>query len=364
MNNNKTKIILGIETSCDDTAIAVVNSERKILSNIVINQNSEHIQHGGIVPEIAARAHLKLLEYALERALKKANKSLNEIDLICATGGPGLIGGLIVGTTFAKTLSLTLNKPYISVNHLEGHALTTRLINNISYPYLLLLVSGGHTQLLGVIAYGEYKRISTTLDDAAGETFDKGAKMLGLKHPGGPEIEKYSLKGDENSYIFPKPMYKSKNPNFSFSGLKTAFSRTISRINNIEKEKSNLAASLQFTISECILDRTKSALNIFKKMISNDKNIQLVVAGGVAANTKIRQELLEFSKQENIEFFAPPINLCTDNGAMIAWAGYEKFINLGSSKLDFKPRPRWPLDPTAHLLNPTMKIVGKKGIKS
>ena len=188
--------------------------------------------------------------------------------------------------------------------------------------------------------------------------------MLGLGHPGGPEIEKYSKKGNETSFIFPKPMYKSKNPNFSFSGLKTSFSRTISKTKDIDKQKYNLAASLQLTISECIVDRTKLALNIFKNMILSNEKIKLVVAGGVASNSKIRQDLEAFSKKENLLFFAPPLNLCSDNGAMIAWAGYEKFLNDGKSELDFKPRPRWPLDPKAHLLNPIMKKVGKKGVKA
>ena len=357
----KKKIILGIETSCDDTSIAVVDSDQNILSNIVVNQNNYHQQFGGIVPEIAARAHLHLIDTTLKKSLQKAGVELSDIDIFCATGGPGLIGGLIVGTTFAKTLSWSLKKPYVAVNHLEGHALTARLITNIEYPYLLLLVSGGHTQLLAVENVGKYQRISTTLDDAAGETFDKAAKMLNLPIPGGPEIEKYSLNGNEKLFVLPRPMLKSKNPNFSFSGLKTAFSKYINK-NNVDDYRNDLAASLQLAISDCIVDRTKLAIKIFQNNVS--KNVTLIVAGGVAANLKIRAELKKLCTKESIDFFAPPLYLCTDNGAMIAWAGFEKFMNYGASDFNFKPRPRWPLDPEAFKLYPTMKRVGKKGIKS
>ena len=360
--NLKKKIILGIETSCDDTAISIVDSKRNILSNVVVNQNNYHKKYGGIVPEIAARAHMNFINKALEESLNKAKKKITDIDLICATGGPGLIGGLIVGTIFAKTLSWTLKKPYIAVNHLEGHALTERLVSNINYPYLLLLVSGGHTQLIAVKGFGKYKRISTTLDDAAGETFDKGAKILELCQPGGPEIEKYGSKGNENAFKLPRPMYKSNNPNFSFSGLKTAFTKVVNKT-NLEDNKHHLAASLQSAISDCIVDRTRLGINIFRNTVSKH-GIKLVVAGGVASNLKIRKELKNLTYKEKIDFFAPPLNLCTDNGAMIAWAGFEKFNNVGESSLDFKPRPRWPLDPEAYKLNPTMKRVGKKGIKA
>ncbi len=359
----KKTIILGIETSCDDTGIAVVDSERNILSNIVINQNNYHKEYGGIVPEIAARAHMNFMNIALKKSLSIANKKLSDIDIFCATGGPGLIGGLIVGTTFAKTLSWSLKKPYIAVNHLEGHALTARLVNNINYPYLLLLVSGGHTQLIIVKKFGNYQRISTTLDDAAGETFDKGAKMLNLLLPGGPEIERYSFHGDEKFFKLPRPMFKSKNPNFSFSGLKTAFSKYINR-ENLRNNKQHLAASLQLAISDCIIDRTKLGINVFRNSISKKSNIKLVVAGGVASNSKIITELKKLCLKEEIDFFFPPLNLCTDNGAIIAWAGFERYVNCGESNLNFKPRPRWPLDPEAFKTHPTMKRVGKKGIKA
>ncbi len=360
--NCKKMIVLGIETSCDDTAISIIDSERNILSNVVVNQDSYHKKFGGIVPEIAARAHMNIINQALEESLNKAKKKINDLDLICATGGPGLIGGLIVGTIFAKTLSWTLKKPYIAVNHLEGHALTARLVYNINYPYLLLLVSGGHTQLIAVKAFGKYKRISTTLDDAAGETFDKGAKILELSQPGGPEIEKYSMKGNEKAFKLPRPMYKSRNPNFSFSGLKTAFSKVVNKT-IIQENKYDLAASLQSAISDCIIDRTKLGINIFREMVSKQK-VKLVVAGGVASNFKIRNDLKKLTCYEKIDFYAPPLDLCTDNGAMIAWAGFEKFNKFGESSLEFKPRPRWPLDPEAFKLNPTMKRVGKKGIKA
>ena len=357
------KYILGIETSCDDTAIAIVDSERKILSNIVINQNNYHKEYGGIVPEIAARAHLTFIKTALEKSLKKSKKSLNDIDLICATAGPGLIGGLIIGTTFAKTLSWSLKKPYVAVNHLEGHALTARLDSNIPYPYLLLLVSGGHTQLIVVKKCGVYERISTTLDDAVGETFDKGAKMLELSFPGGPEIENCGKKGNEQAFKLPRPMIKSSNPNFSFSGLKTAFSKLVSKT-DIKNNKNDLAASFEKAITDCIIDRTRLGIKLFRKMSLKSEKTRLVVAGGVASNSKIRQELKELTTNENVDFYAPPLNLCTDNGAMIAWAGFERFKKYGPSNLNFKPKPRWPLDPEAFKNNPTMKRIGKKGIKA
>ncbi len=360
MKKKKIKFILGIETSCDDTSVSIVDNDRNILSNIVINQNSKHRKYGGIVPEIAARAHTDNIDNALKQSLLKAKISLNEVDLICSTAGPGLIGGLIVGTTFSKTLSCILKKPFVAVNHLEGHALTARLVYGIKYPYLLLLASGGHTQLILVKKYGIYKRISTTLDDAAGETFDKAAKLLKLPPPGGVEIEKLSLIGNNKAFRLPRPLYKSNNPNFSFSGLKTAFSRLVN-MTNIEKNKNDLAATLQSAIVDCIIDRTRLAID----NLENNLNItRLVAAGGVISNIFLRKKLMELAKIKNLKFYAPPINLCTDNGAMIAWSGYEKFKNFGSSSLDFKPRPRWPLDPDSYLNHPTMKKIGKKGIKA
>ena len=361
--NDKKKFILGIETSCDDTAIAIVDSEKNILSNIVFNQNEKNNKFGGIVPEVAARAHMNLISQVLKKSLDKAKKNIKDIDIICATGGPGLIGGLLIGTTFAKTLSWSLKKPYVAVNHLEGHALTARLVYNIDYPFLLLLISGGHTQLIVVKKYGVYKRISTTLDDAAGETFDKAAKMLNLEQPGGAKIEEISNNGDEYAFKLPRPLYKSKNPNFSFSGLKTAFSRLVNKV-EINNNKSDLAASFQSAINDCILDRTILGIKIFKNMILKNENLRLVVAGGVASNKKIRQSLKTLTTEHKIEFYAPPINLCTDNGAMIAWAGYEKFLANGPSRLNFKARPRWPLDPETYKTNPVMKKIGKKGAKA
>ncbi len=364
MKKNNYKNILGIETSCDDTAIGIVTSEKSILSNIVINQNSNLNKYGGIVPEIAARDHLSNIDYAIQAALDKAELELNDIDLITATGGPGLIGGVIIGTVFAKSLAMSLDRPYVAVNHLEGHALTARLTDNIKYPYLLLLVSGGHTQIVAVLEYGKYVRISSTLDDAAGETFDKAAKILEIGFPGGPMVEKMAIDGDPNSFDLPKPMYKSKNPNFSFSGLKTAFNQTVSR-NKLNKTiTKNLCASIQKSISDCLVDRTKFAISKFTKMINNKSNVQLVVAGGVASNLYIRKELKKLSLEGNTIFFAPPLDLCTDNGAMIAWAGYEKYNHEGETNLDFKPRPRWPLDPEAHYINPIQPKIGKSGVKA
>ena len=356
--------ILGIETSCDDTAIGVVTSKKDILSNVVINQNSNLNNYGGVVPEIAARDHLSNLDHAINRALEESKLNLRDINLIAATGGPGLIGGVIVGTVFAKSLAMSLEKPYVAVNHLEGHALTARLTDNIEYPYLLLLVSGGHTQIIAVIEYGKYIRISSTLDDAAGETFDKAAKILGIGFPGGPMIEKMSKDGDPKSFYLPRPMHKSKNPNFSFSGLKTAFNQIAMKNKLNKKIISDLSASIQKSITDCLIDRTRLGITKFKEILGNMSNIQLVVSGGVAANLHIREELKKLCLETDSTFFAPPLNLCTDNGAMIAWAGYEKYNNEGESNLNFKPRPRWPLDPNAHLINPIHQNIGKSGAKA
>lgn len=364
MSSRNYKIIMGIETSCDDTAVAIVNSKKEILSNVVINQNTNLTKYGGIVPEIAARDHLTNIEYAVQEALEQSKSKLENIDLIAATGGPGLIGGVIVGTVFAKSLAMSLDKPYVAVNHLEGHALTARLTNNLKYPYLLLLVSGGHTQIIAILEYGKYSRLSSTLDDAAGETFDKAAKILGIGFPGGPMIEKMALNGSPNSYKLPRPLYKSKNPNFSFSGLKTAFNQIVSKTDLNEEIICNLSASIQKSISDCLVDRTKSAIKLFQTMINEDSKVKIVVAGGVASNKFIRNELQKLCIENDASFFAPPIELCTDNGAMIAWAGYEKYNCEGSTKLEFKPRPRWPLDPTAHYTNPIQKTVGKGGVKA
>ena len=364
MQKTNQKIIMGIETSCDDTAVAIINSNKEILSNVVINQNSNLSKYGGIVPEVAARDHLTNIEYAVKESLIASKLKINDINLISATGGPGLIGGVIVGTVFGKSLAMSLDVPYIAVNHLEGHALTARLTNNIKYPYLLLLVSGGHTQIIAVLKYGKYIRLSTTLDDAAGETFDKAAKILNIGFPGGPQIEKMAEGGDPNSFKLPRPMYKSKNPNFSFSGLKTSFSQTVLRNQLTSTLIQDLSASLQKTISDCLVDRTKIALINFQKIINSNSNIQLVVAGGVASNKYIRHELKKLASATNANFIAPPIHLCTDNGAMIAWAGYEKYNFEGETDLNFQPRPRWPLDPDAHTNNPIFKIVGKKGVKA
>ena len=361
-SHQKVKYVLGIETSCDDTAIGIIDSSKNIKANIVINQNNYHKEFGGIVPEIAARAHLDFIDIALRKALIKAKIKLDEIDLFCSTGGPGLIGGLIVGNTFCKTLAWSLQKPFLAINHLEGHALTARLLYDLNYPFLLLLVSGGHTQLIAVLNYGEYIRISTTLDDSAGETFDKAAKIMGLGQPGGPLIEKLSKEGDENYFKFPRPLYKSKNPNFSFSGLKTAFSKTVNNL-DININKHDLAASLQKIISDCLVDRTKLAIKIYKQLIKSNK-VSLVLAGGVAANKKIRANLKNLSNQEDIKFYVPTLELCTDNGPMIAWAGFERYNHKQDTMFNFKPRPRWPLDPLAYQNKPTMRLVGKKGVKA
>jgi len=342
--------ILGIETSCDDTAIAVVTSKKDILSNVVINQNSNLNNYGGVVPEIAARDHLSNLDHAINRALEESKLNLKDIDLIAATGGPGLIGGVIVGTVFAKSLAMSLEKPYVAVNHLEGHALTARLTDNIEYPYLLLLVSGGHTQIIAVIEYGKYTRISSTLDDAAGETFDKAAKILGIGFPGGPMIEKMSKDGDPTSFYLPRPMHKSKNPNFSFSGLKTAFNQIVMKNELNKKIISDLSASIQKSITDCLIDRTRLGITKFKEILGNMSNIQLVVAGGVASNETIRKGLKEVSLKMNFKPIFPSKEFCGDNAAMIAWAGIQRCKKKLFEKKNETVKSRWPLDVKAPFL--------------
>jgi N6-L-threonylcarbamoyladenine synthase len=345
-------IILGIESSCDETAAAVVcntkNTEARILSNVVLSQVEEHSLYGGVVPEIAARAHLESVDYLISEAMTSANLSFNDLDGIAATGGPGLIGGVIVGVMAAKALASHSKKPFIAVNHLEGHALTARLTSNVEFPYLLLLVSGGHCQLLVVKGIGNYERLGTTLDDALGEAFDKCAKMMGLGYPGGAIVEARSIAGDGSRFNLPRPMLGRKECHFSFSGLKTAVRRQIEKLgsdNLNDQDVADLCASFQLAVGDVLMDRCRNALNQFRNLYPNGNT--LVVAGGVAANQALGDRLLELEKSENICLIVPPAKLCTDNAAMIAWAGLER-LRLGSSdSLDFKPRPRWPLDPDA-----------------
>ena len=350
-------VVLGIETSCDETAASIIDcKERKILSNIVISQIKEHSAFGGVVPEIAARAHTQLLPKVIDMAIKEAidekskskssnnNFQMEQIDLIAATCGPGLIGGVMAGATYAKALSLALNKPFVAVNHLAGHALMPRLIYDIPFPYLLLLVSGGHTQILLAKSINDFQLLGTTLDDAVGEAFDKSAKIMNLPYPGGPEIEKLATFGDKKAFILPQPLVHKKNSmDFSFSGLKTAVKKIVAD-NNINERKfvCDMSASLQDTIGIILSKKIQTAITHVKNTLNIDLS-KLVISGGVAANKSIRTTLQSICKDNNMELFCPPIHLCTDNGAMIAWAGFEKFSESGPSDINFEPKARWPL---------------------
>ena len=338
-------IVLGIETSCDETAAAIVHEDRTILSNLVVSQMEDHRPFGGVVPEIAARSHLNHIDGLVKRALAEAAIAFKDLDGIAATGGPGLIGGVLVGMMTAKAIALVHDRPLIAVNHLEGHALTARLTNGLEYPYLLLLVSGGHCQLLAVSGPGAYRRYGTTLDDAVGEAFDKTAKLIGLPYPGGPAIEQAAKYGQADRYPFPRPMLGRPNCNFSFSGLKTAVARTVQNTRVNQETVANIAASFQMAVGETLEDRTRNALQRFKT--EYPAGTTLVVAGGVAANAHLRAVLAALAAEENFRFVAPPPDLCTDNAAMIAWAGIERLQQNLTDTLDFAPRPRWPLEDLA-----------------
>jgi N6-L-threonylcarbamoyladenine synthase len=332
-------LILGIESSCDETAAALVTSDRAILSHRLAGQEAAHRPFGGVVPEIAARAHVEILVPLIEGALADAGKSLRDVDAIAATAGPGLIGGVIVGLVTAKALAHAANKPLIAVNHLEGHALSPRLADpSLHFPYLLLLVSGGHCQLLMVRGVGQYQRLATTIDDAAGEAFDKTAKLLGLGFPGGPAVEAAARLGDPRSVPLPRPLVGSGEPHFSFAGLKSAALRA--RDAGIHRAE-DIAASFQQAVVDCLIDRTRIALS------RADGATALVVAGGVAANGAIRDALAQLATAHGLPFIAPPLWLCTDNAAMIGWAGAERFAAGLIDGLDAEARPRWPLDPHA-----------------
>ncbi len=339
--------VLGIETSCDETAVAVVEAPAgdaplgTLLSNVVYSQMSEHRSFGGVVPEIAARAHLERLDGLVADALKEAGLGLADLDGIAATGGPGLIGGVMVGVMTAKALAFAHEKPFLAVNHLEGHALSVRLTEPVTFPYLLLLVSGGHCQLLTVRGPGDFVRLGTTIDDAVGECFDKTAKLLGLGFPGGPAVERTARSGDAQRFALPRPMWKKPGCDFSFSGLKTAVRQAVEKLPPSDSQAiADLCASFQRTVSDVLADRCGNALALAPSPT-------LVVAGGVAANLYLRGRLEEVAARHGASLVAPPVKLCTDNGAMIAWAGLER-LRLGKTDgLDFRPRPRWPLDPTA-----------------
>ena len=340
-------IVLGIETSCDETAAAVVAADPpRICASLVQSQLAEHRPYGGVVPEIAARAHLDHLDHLVTGALDEAGIGLDAVDGVAAATGPGLIGGLIVGSTLAKGIAWAAGKPFLAVNHLEGHALTARLTDGVAFPYLLLLVSGGHCQLLACAGVGCYTRLGTTLDDAAGEAFDKTAKLIGLGYPGGPAIERAAGDGDPRRFSLPRPMLGRPGCDFSFSGLKTAVRHIAAAHSALApRDVADLAAGFQAAVSDVLVDRTRNAIAMFRARHADAT--ALVVAGGVAANRTLRARLADLAAVHGMTMTAPPLALCTDNAAMIAWAGIER-LRLGlTDGLDFAPRPRWPLDPRA-----------------
>jgi N6-L-threonylcarbamoyladenine synthase len=349
---SKTPIILGIESSCDETAASIITENKQgmptILSSIVSSQVDVHKEFGGIVPELAARSHIEKIDLITKKAIYESGVSLEQVDAIAATAGPGLIVCLSVGLSFGKAIASSLKKPFIAVNHLEGHALSPKLNSKLNYPYLLLLISGGHSQFLSVQGLGKYKRLGTTIDDAVGEAFDKTAKMLGIEFPGGPQIEIYAKKGDPNKYELPKPIFHKGGCNLSFSGLKTAVLR-ISKQIKTDQEKYDLAASFQKTIEEILYKKSKVAFKEFKDL-NNNKDNTFVIAGGVAANKKIREILIKLCEEENFNAIFPPINLCGDNAAMIAMVGLEKFKIKQFNDLDYPAKPRWALDEEAKFL--------------
>jgi N6-L-threonylcarbamoyladenine synthase len=341
--------VMGIETSCDETAVAIVEAPAgpepvgRILANVIYSQLTEHRRFGGVVPEIAARAHLERLDGLVTDALSEARLGFADLDGIAATGGPGLIGGVMVGVMTAKAIAFAHDKPFLAVNHLEGHALSVRLTEDVSFPYLLLLVSGGHCQLLTVDGPGRFTRLGTTIDDAVGECFDKTAKLLGLGFPGGPAVERAALAGDAMRFSLPRPMWRKPGCDFSFSGLKTAVRLAVEKLPANDRQAiADLCASFQRTVGDVLADRCANALALAPAPT-------LVVAGGVAANAYLRGRLESLAASHGIRLVAPPMKLCTDNGAMIAWAGLER-LRLGETdSLDFRPRPRWPLDPSVSM---------------
>ena len=349
---SKKPIILGIETSCDETAASIITENDQgvpiILSNIVSSQVAVHREFGGVVPELAARSHIEKIDLITKKAIEESDISLEEVDAVAATAGPGLIVCLSVGLSFGKAVASSLGKPFIAVNHLEGHALSPKLNSVLNYPYLLLLISGGHTQFLNVQGLGKYKRLGTTIDDAIGEAFDKTAKMLDIEFPGGPQIEEYAKKGDPNKYELPKPIFHKGGCNLSFAGLKTAVLRIVKQIKT-DQEKYDLAASFQKTIEEIIYKKSKVAFKEFKN-INKDRANTFVVAGGVAANKKIREVLTTLCNEEHFKAIFPPLNLCGDNAAMIAMVGLEKYKLRQFNELDHPAKPRWPLDEHAPFL--------------
>ncbi len=344
-------IVLGIETSCDETAAAVVSAAGEIRADLVLSQIDEHRPYGGVVPEIAARSHLDHIDRLVAEAMQQASLGFDDLDGVAATAGPGLIGGVFVGVMTAKAIALAWDKPFLAVNHLEGHALTARLSDKLDFPYLLLLVSGGHCQLLAVEGVGRYRRLGGTIDDAVGEAFDKTAKLLGLGYPGGPEVEKAAATGDPTAFELPRPMLGRPGLDFSFSGLKTAVRQAAEKAGVLangnkragdRQTAADLAAAFQAAVGDILAERCAKAIDVFRADYGSAG--PLVVAGGVAANRALRARLEEVARAAGSRLVAPPARLCTDNAAMIAWAGVER-LRLGlTDPLDFAARPRWPLE--------------------
>ncbi len=338
---NLNKVVLAIETSCDETAVAIVKSNRQILAHEILSQQ-EHKAYGGVFPEVASRAHMDNLERLTEQAMKKSFLEFCDLDAIAVTAGPGLIGGLIVGLMMAKAIASVANKPFIAVNHLEAHALVVRLLHTVEFPFLLLIISGGHCQFLVAQDVGKYIQLGTTLDDSLGETFDKVAKMLGLEYPGGPIIEKKAIKGDSKKFNFPRALIRRPGCDFSFSGIKTSVRNLIQKITINEDSTCDICASFQECVSDILIDRIDNACNMLKSLRIQVNNF--VVTGGVAANNFLRGKLEKCALQNNLNIFFPPNNLCTDNAIMVGWAGIERLQKNLTNSLDFPPKARWPLE--------------------
>ena len=349
---SKKPLILGIESSCDETAAALITENKQgipiVLSNVISSQVDVHKEFGGVVPELAARSHLEKIDLIVQKAINDSGRKMEEIDAVASTAGPGLIVCLSIGLSFGKAFAYSLNVPFIAINHLEGHALSPKLNSKLNYPYLFLLISGGHSEFLNVQDLGKYKRLGTTIDDALGEAYDKTAKLLGIEFPGGPQIEILAKKGDPNKYDLPKPIFNKGGCNLSFAGLKTAILRIAKKIET-DQEKYDLAASFQKTIEEILYKKTKLAFKEFEKQ-NNLKEKIFVVAGGVAANKRIRSMLIKLCVEHNYKSIFPPIELCGDNAAMIGMVGLEKFKLKEFSDLGHPAKPRWPLDEHAVFL--------------
>jgi N6-L-threonylcarbamoyladenine synthase len=357
-------LILGIETSCDETAAAVIardgEGRGEILSNVVLSQLKDHAPYGGVVPEIAARAHVTHLDRLIAQAMAEAGLSYSDLDGVAATAGPGLLGGVIVGLTMAKAIALAAEKPLIAVNHLEGHALTARLLQDVKFPYLLLLISGGHTQFQVVEGVGKYHRLGTTIDDALGEAFDKVAKLLGLGYPGGPQVEQLARRGNPQRFDLPRPLKGRKDCNFSFSGLKTAVREVVNDLGTLsDQDVADVCASFEAAVAETMADRLKMAVHLFRAAHPDVENPALIVAGGVAANQKLKAVFEGAAASHGLQLIVPPAKLCTDNAAMIAWAGAERLARGLTDGLGAPARARWPLDAAQAPVYGSGKLGGK-----